>query len=72
MPLDRFVLIVVLVVVGAGLTVAVAALVAAWIEVPVLAGMAAIPLLLLIYVVGRAVADRVRNAEDTRYDHIEK
>ena len=72
MPLDKFVLIVVLVVIGAAVTVWVGALVAAAVELPALAGLVALPALLAFYVIWRVVADRLRSREDDRYDQIEK
>jgi membrane protein implicated in regulation of membrane protease activity len=72
MPLARFVLIVVLVIVAAGVTVALGALLAATVQVPALGFAAAIPAALIAYVVVRVVLDRVRSPEDRRYDRIER
>lgn len=71
MPLDKFVLILVIVVAAAGLTVWLAAMAFAAFEVPG-AGLAFIPALLVGYVVWRVIAERMRNAEDDHYDRIEK
>ena len=72
MPLARFVLIVILVIVAAAVTVWLGALLAASVQSPLLGIAAAIPAALLAYVVVRVVLDRVRNGEDRHYDRIEK
>ncbi len=71
MPLDKFVLLLVLVVAAAAVTVWVGTLVLAAIQVP-WAGVAFIPAALVAYVVWRVVADRLRNREDDHYDQIDK
>ena len=71
MPLDRFVLLLVLVVAAAAITVWVASLAMAAMHVP-WAGAAFIPAALVAYVVWRVVADRLRNREDDHYDQIDK
>ncbi len=71
MPLDKFVLLLVLVVAAAAVTVWVGSLVLAAIQVP-WAGAAFIPAALVAYVVWRVVADRLRNREDDHYDQIDK
>jgi membrane protein implicated in regulation of membrane protease activity len=71
MPLDKFVLLLVIVVAAAGLTVWVAAMALAAFQVPG-AGLAFIPAALVAYVVWRVIADRLKNAEDDHYDKIEK
>lgn len=71
MPLDRFVLILVVVIAAAGATVWLGWIVLASVAVPF--GWAAIlPALLLAYVVWRVIADRLGGAEDDHYDKIEK
>ncbi|MBM9593044.1 hypothetical protein [Roseitranquillus sediminis] len=72
MPLDKFVLILVLVIVGAGITVWLGALLTASAYAPGIAAGSAMVILPLAYVVVRIAADRVRNREDQRYDRIEK
>ena len=72
MPLARFVLIVVLVVVAAAVTVWLGAIFAAAIQMPALGLLAAIPAALVAYVLARVIWDRVSSAEDRRYDRIEK
>lgn len=71
MPLDKLVLILVVVMVAAGLTVWLGALFLAAMQIPG-AGLALIPAALVGYVVWRVIADRVGNAEDDHYDNIEK
>lgn len=72
MPLSRFVLILVLVVVAAGVTVGLGVLLAATLQVPFLGLAAAVPALLIGYVLVRVVWDRVRSADDRHYDGIER
>ncbi len=71
MPLDKFVLILVLVIAAAGVTVWVSALVLASFQIPG-GWLAFIPAALVGYVVWRVVADRLGNTEDDHYDRIEK
>lgn len=71
MPLDKFVLILVLVILAAGVTVWLAALLLASFQIPG-AGLALIPAALVAYVVWRVISDRLRSAEDDHYDNIEK
>jgi len=71
MPLDKFVLLLVLVIAAAAVTVWVAGLALAAIQVP-WAGAVFIPAALVAYVVWRVVADRLRNREDDHYDQIDK
>lgn len=71
MPLDKFVLILVIVVAAAGITVWLASMALAALQVPG-AWLAFIPAALVGYVVWRVIADRIGNAEDDHYDHIEK
>lgn len=71
MPLDRFVLILVIVIAAAGATVWIGTLIAASAQVP--AGwLSIIPVALIGYVLWRVISDRLRNSEDDRYDRIEK
>ncbi len=71
MPLDKFVLIIVVVFVAAGITVWVASMVLTALQMPV-AWFAFIPAALVAYVVWRVIADRIGSREDDHYDHIEK
>ncbi len=72
MPLDRLVLIVLAALAAAGLTVLVGAwAVSAW-QLPAFALASAVPGLLVLYVVWRVIADRVRDAADDPYDRVEK
>ena len=70
MPLDRFVLILVVVTLAAALTIGAALWAAAVFHLPAVALMAAVPALLLGYVLWRVVTDRLRNREDDHYDNI--
>lgn len=71
MPLDRFVLILVVVIAAAGLTVWIASFVAAAWQLPFV-WTAVIPAALVAYVVWRVIAERIGNREDDHYDRIEK
>lgn len=72
MPLDRFVLMLVIVVVAAGVTVFVASTVLGAMLSPGLGLAAMIPLGLIAFVVWRVISDRIGNREDDHYDHLEK
>ncbi len=72
MPLDRLVLIIVAVIAAAGATVWLASLVAASIQVPLLGWFLVLPVLLILYIGWRVIADRLNSAEDDHYDRIEK
>lgn len=67
MPLDRFILILIIVLVAAGATVWLGAIVAASFAIPY-GAVALLPAALVAYVVWRVVADRLRNREDDHYD----
>ena len=69
MPLDRFVLMIVIVLAAAGATVWLASLVAASLAFP-LGWLGFVPAALVAYVVWRVVADRLSQTDD--YDRIEK
>lgn len=72
MPLDRLVLILVIVVAAAGITVFVGSYLVAALQIGPAGGLIAIPVLLVGYVIWRVIADRVQSREDDHYDHIEK
>ena len=72
MPLERLVLILVVVIGGAMLTVWIGALLVASFNVPYAMPILALPALLVGYIIWRVIADRVQNDEDTHYDNIEK
>ena len=72
MPLDRFVLLPVLVIGAAALTLWVGTLVAAVTQFPAVGWFAVVPAALVGYVVWRVIAERLRNREDDHYDNIEK
>ena len=69
MPLDRFVLVLVIVLVAAGVTVWLGAIVAASFAVP-FGLVALLPAALVGFVVLRVVLDRVKNTEDDHYDNM--
>tara|TARA_R110002095_G_scaffold209391_2_gene195891 strand:- start:156 stop:377 length:222 start_codon:yes stop_codon:yes gene_type:complete len=73
MSLDRFVLILIIVVVAAGATIWLGWLLLIIIGVSPWAGMAfALPTALVAYVVVRVIRERLSNREDDHYDGIEK
>lgn len=71
MPLDKFILILVVVIGAAGATIWLGTWIAASMAMP-LGWMAVLPIALIVYVVWRVVAERIGNAEDDYYDRIEK
>jgi membrane protein implicated in regulation of membrane protease activity len=71
MPLDKFVLILVIVIAAAGLTVWVGTMVVASFQLPG-GWLVLIPAALVAYVVWRVIAERLRNRDDDHYDRIEK
>ena len=72
MPLDKFVLILVIVIAAAGVTVWLATLAAAALQLGGATWLVFIPAALVAYVVWRVIADRIGNKEDDHYDRIEK
>ncbi len=72
MPLDKFVLLLVIVLAAAGITVWVASLVLASLQMPAAGWALFVPAVLVGYVVWRVIAERLQNKEDDYYDHIEK
>jgi membrane protein implicated in regulation of membrane protease activity len=73
MPLDRLVLILVVVLAAAGATVWVGALVAAsWALHPAAPLVALLPTALVAFVLWRVVAERLSSREDDRYDRIRR
>lgn len=72
MPLDRFVLILVIAMAAAGITVWVGTLVAATVAVPGFGLLLTIPAALLAFIVWRVVAQRLNNSEDDHYDRIDR
>ncbi|MEM7488172.1 MAG: hypothetical protein AAF390_03505 [Pseudomonadota bacterium] len=70
MPLDRFVLILVVVVLAAGATIWLGAIVATAFAVP-LGWIALVPAAIAAFVLWRVVADRVTSREDDHYDRME-
>lgn len=72
MPLDKFVLILVIVIAAAGATVWVAGVLVSAMNMPGLGLAVLIPAGLVAFVVWRVIADRISNREDDHYDHIEK
>ncbi|CTQ51091.1 hypothetical protein [Jannaschia donghaensis] len=67
MPLDRFVLILFIVLIAAGATIWLGAIIATSFAVP-FGAVALLPALLIGYVVWRVVADRMGNSDDDHYD----
>jgi membrane protein implicated in regulation of membrane protease activity len=72
MPLDRFVLLIVIVLAAAGLTVAAAAWLSASAQLPWLGPAMLLPAGLLAYVLVRVISDRLRNRDDDHYDRIDR
>lgn len=71
MPLDKLVLILVVVTVAAGLTIWLGVFLMAALQIPG-GSLVLIPAALVGYVVWRVIADRLGNAEDDHYDNIKK
>ncbi|WP_299817283.1 hypothetical protein [uncultured Jannaschia sp.] len=71
MPLDRFALILVVVVLAAGATIWLAAIVKASAVAP-LASVALLPVLPVAYLVWRVISERRANREDDRYDRMDR
>ncbi|MEM7642975.1 MAG: hypothetical protein AAF366_10640 [Pseudomonadota bacterium] len=69
MPLDRFVLIIVVVVIAAGATIWLGAIAAAAAALP-LGWLAIVPAAIAAYVLWRVVSDRVTSSEDDHYDRM--
>ena len=72
MPLDRLVLILVIVMVAGGVTVWVGAVAVSALQLGGYAWAIVIPASLVAYVAWRVLAERLSNAEDDHYDQIEK
>ncbi|MDH5798176.1 MAG: hypothetical protein OEZ19_06395 [Paracoccaceae bacterium] len=72
MPLDRFVLILVIVIAGAGVTVWVGSLVFAALQIPYVGWLVGLPVVLIAYVLWRVIAERLNNPEDDHYDQIDQ
>ena len=73
MPLAKFVLLLIIVVSAAGLTVAFGTLMAGLLNVsPSMALATFMPLAALAYIVWRVISDRLSNAEDDKYDQIQR
>ncbi len=72
MPLDRLVLMIVIVFVAAGATIWLGALLAASLQISGAGWIVMVPVTLVAYVVWRVISDRLRNTEDDHYDRIEK
>lgn len=72
MPLDRFVLLLVIVVAAAGATIGLGTLLVATTNAPVPGWMVLVPVTLVAFVVWRVIHDRLTNREDNHYDRIEK
>jgi len=72
MPLDKFVLIIVVVITAAGVTVWLATLAMAALQMGGASWLVFIPAALAGYVVWRVISERLKNSEDDHYDRIEK
>ncbi len=72
MPLDRLVLILVIVIAAAGVTIWLGTMVAAAMQVPQIGWFVVIPVALIIYIGWRVIIERINNKEDDHYDRIEK
>ena len=70
MPLDKLVLIIVIVLAAAGATVWLAGLIAAAINLP-FGWLGFVPAALVGYIAFRVIAERVGNAEEDHYDKME-
>lgn len=72
MPLDRLVLILVCVIAAAGVTIWVAAVLLAGLQVsPLAALIVLLPLALVGYIFWRVIAERAKSTEDDHYDRID-
>ena len=72
MPLERLVLIIVIVLAAAGLTVLAGAFIVSAVALPAWATLAAaIPVSLVLYIVARAIAERLGSRDDDRYDKMD-
>ncbi|TYB83566.1 hypothetical protein [Maritimibacter fusiformis] len=71
MPLDKFVLILVIVIGAAGVTVWLGTMIAASMQLP-FGWLVFLPAALVAYVVWRVIAERLANRDDDHYDGIEK
>lgn len=69
MPLDRFVLIIAVVIIAAGATIWLGATVAAAFALP-MGWLAIVPVAIAAYVLWRVVSDRVTSREDDHYDRM--
>jgi membrane protein implicated in regulation of membrane protease activity len=72
MPLDRFVLLIVIVLAAGGLTVTAAAWVSASAQLPWLGLAMLLPAGMVAYVLVRVISDRLRNRDDDHYDRIDR
>lgn len=72
MPLDKFVLILVIVLAAAALTVTLGSLFLASFTIPGPGWLIFVPVILVAYIALRVLIDRISNKEDSHYDRIEK
>lgn len=72
MPLDRLVLMLVIVVASAGATIWLGTLLAASTQMSSAGWLVIVPVTLLAYVLWRVITDRLGNKDDDHYDRIEK
>lgn len=73
MPLERFVLLLIVVIAAAGATIWIGWLLLVSFGVSLWAGVAfAVPTALIAYIIARVIGERLSNKEDDHYDGIEK
>ena len=72
MPLDKLVLILVVVLAAAGVTFWLGVVLAATMQTPKYGWTVAFPVVLVGYVIWRVISERWKNKEDDHYDSIEK
>ena len=72
MPLDKFVLLLVIVIAGAAATAWLVLLAATAMQLPPLGWIAFLPAALVGYILWRVISERLHSSEDTHYDRIEK
>ncbi|MGI1661421.1 hypothetical protein ACRDNQ_04195 [Palleronia sp. KMU-117] len=72
MPLDRFVLLLVIVVAASGATIWLGTLLAVGTNIPGAGWVVLVPVTLVAFIFWRVIYDRLRNREDDHYDGIEK
>jgi membrane protein implicated in regulation of membrane protease activity len=72
MPLDRLVLLIVIVIAASGATIWLGTLLVAATQMSNAGWLVIVPVTLVAYVLWRVIADRLENKDDDHYDRIEK